>query len=135
MPPFCSMVRIARVQSRIRTDCPRTSDSSEASWRLGRKRRRVRLLAWLTLLPVSTPLPVIWQRRDIAGDLYPIGSGALWRGGADASSMLGLQGRAVLRAEQQVSHGGHRGRKRRSATRGEFDALRAKRLSLSFSVP
>jgi hypothetical protein len=25
------------------------------------------LLAWLTLLPLSTPLPVIWQRRDIFG--------------------------------------------------------------------
>src|SRR3954453_3908981 len=30
---------------------------------LGRKRRRVLLLAWLTLLPESTPLPVRLQRR------------------------------------------------------------------------
>jgi hypothetical protein len=30
---------------------------------LGRNLRRVLLFAWLTLLPVSTPLPVITQRR------------------------------------------------------------------------
>src|SRR5579883_1762994 len=66
MPPLCSTVRIARVESRIRTASPRVSDSIDVSCRLGRKRRRVLLLAWLTLLPVRTPLPVIWQRRDIA---------------------------------------------------------------------
>ena len=32
---------------------------------VGRKRRRLLLLAWLTLLPASTPLPEIMQRRDI----------------------------------------------------------------------
>src|SRR5271165_1188033 len=67
MPPLCSTVRIARVDRRRRTDAPSTSDSREVSCRLGRKRRRVLLLAWLTLLPVSTPLPVISQRRDIRG--------------------------------------------------------------------
>src|SRR5277367_6406152 len=67
MPPLCSTVRILRVQSRMRTEAPRMSDSSDVSCRLGRKRRRVLLLAWLTLLPLSTPLPVIWQRRDIFG--------------------------------------------------------------------
>ena len=77
MPPLYSMVRIARVDSRMRTCTPRTSDSSEVSCRFGRNLRRVRLLAWLTLLPVSTPLPVIWQRRDIVGDLDPIGGGGL----------------------------------------------------------
>jgi hypothetical protein len=39
------------------------------------------------LLPASTPLPVIWQRRDIAGDPYRVGSGGLWRSGRGASSL------------------------------------------------
>src|SRR5690242_7013105 len=60
------MVRIARVESRMRT-APSASDSTDVFCRLGRKRRRVRLLAWLTLLPASTVLPVISQRRDIGG--------------------------------------------------------------------
>src|ERR1039458_3224729 len=68
MPPLCSMVRMARVHRRRRTDEPSASDSSEVSCRLGRKRRRVLLLAWLTLLPACTPLPVISQRRDIFGN-------------------------------------------------------------------
>src|ERR1039457_2298986 len=67
MPPLCSMVRMARVHRRRRTAEPSASDSSEVSCRLGRKRRRVLLLAWLTLLPASTPLPVISQRRDMSG--------------------------------------------------------------------
>jgi hypothetical protein len=33
---------------------------------LGRKRRRVLLWAWLTLLPANTPLPVIAQRLAMA---------------------------------------------------------------------
>src|SRR3546814_20135812 len=48
-----------------RTIRPSASDSSAVSWTFGRKRRRVLLLAWLTLLPVITPLPVSWQRRAI----------------------------------------------------------------------
>src|ERR1700760_2823383 len=66
IPPLCSTVRIARVDSRMRTSCPRVSDNNDATCRFGRKRRRVLLLAWLTLLPDKTPLPVISQRRDIA---------------------------------------------------------------------
>src|SRR3954454_10397448 len=66
MPPLCSTVRMPRVDRRMRTSCPRLSDSSDVTWRFGRKRRRVLLLAWLTLLPLRTPLPVISQRRDIA---------------------------------------------------------------------
>src|SRR6201995_3394874 len=68
MPPLCSTVRMPRVDRRMRTSCPRLSDSSDVTWRFGRKRRRVLLLAWLTLLPLRTPLPVISQRRDIAHD-------------------------------------------------------------------
>src|ERR1700689_4652032 len=65
MPPLCSILRMARVDRRRRTEVPSASDSSELSCRLGRKRRRLLLLAWLTLLPLSTPLPVISQRRDM----------------------------------------------------------------------
>src|SRR5258708_34038482 len=53
------MVRIAFTVRRSRTGRPSASDSSETTCKLGRKRRLVLLLAWLTLLPVSTPLPVI----------------------------------------------------------------------------
>src|SRR4029077_8529262 len=60
-----STVRMPRVDRRSFTSAPRISDNSVVSCRFGRKRRRVLLLAWLTLLPVSTPLPVISQRRDI----------------------------------------------------------------------
>src|ERR1700689_4837420 len=59
------MVRMARVDRRRRKDWPSASDNSEVTWRLGKNRRRVLLLAWLTLLPLNTPLPVISQRRDI----------------------------------------------------------------------
>src|SRR5580658_6802632 len=59
------MVRMARVDRRRRKDWPSASDNSEVTWRLGRNRRRVLLLAWLTLLPLNTPFPVISQRRDI----------------------------------------------------------------------
>src|ERR1700760_819984 len=87
MPPLCSTVRMPRVDSRRRTAVPRMSDSSDVSCRFGRKRRRVRLLAWLTLLPASTPLPVIWQRRDIAEDPYRVGRGGVWRSPQGASSV------------------------------------------------
>src|SRR5215471_11010944 len=100
MPPLRSTVRIARVESRSRTSEPRISESSELSWRLGRKRRRVLLLAWLTLLPVSTPLPVISQRRDIAVNLDPNGRGALWPNGPGASS-------AVVTMQFPRTHAGH----------------------------
>src|SRR5262245_29009570 len=45
------------------------SEISDTLSRLGRKRRRVRLSAWLTVLPVITPLPVSSQRRAIVGIL------------------------------------------------------------------
>src|SRR5208282_5904372 len=63
------MVRMARVDSRNRTARSSASDSTEVTWRLGRKRRLVLLLAWLTLLPTSTPLPVMLHRRDMGKSL------------------------------------------------------------------
>src|SRR6185312_7983508 len=106
MPPLCSTVRIARVESRSRTAWPRISDSSDVSCRLGRKRRRVLLLAWLTLLPDNTPLPVISQRRDIAlGPSVQIGRRGLWRQRLPAS-------RNAVRGSPSVSSDplrGHRG--------------------------
>src|SRR5579862_7934009 len=60
------MVRMAFTVRRRRTRWPSASESIVVSCRLGRKRRRVLLLAWLTLLPVSTPLPVMLQRRAMA---------------------------------------------------------------------
>src|SRR5882757_6793524 len=60
------MVRMPLVLRRIRTDTPRTSETSEVVCRFGRNRRRVLFLAWLTLLPLITPLPVTWQRRAMA---------------------------------------------------------------------
>src|SRR3990170_2753189 len=50
----------------IRTRFFSASLSSVTLQRLGRKRRLVRRLAWLTLLPVSTALPVSSQRRAMA---------------------------------------------------------------------
>src|SRR5690606_2030821 len=44
---------------------PSFSDSSETSFRFGRNRRRVLLLAWDTLLPLIGPLPVSSQTRDM----------------------------------------------------------------------
>src|SRR5665213_2424812 len=58
------MVRIALVDRRSRT-VPSASDRIEASCRFGMNRRLVLLLAWLTLLPTSTPLPVMTHRRAI----------------------------------------------------------------------
>ncbi len=49
--------RRQRVQTRTRRTVPATR--ARTRWRLGRKRRRVLLLAWLTLLPVVGPLPQI----------------------------------------------------------------------------
>ena len=64
-PPRCSTVRTAWAEIRSRMLSPRVS-LNKCRWRrLGRKRRLVLLLAWLTLLPVNTPLPVRMQRRAI----------------------------------------------------------------------
>ena len=73
-------IRMRLTTRAIRTAMPRMSDNSDVSCRLGRKRRRVRLLAWLTLLPLSTPLPVIWQRRDISLVTLVRSEGAAYRG-------------------------------------------------------
>src|SRR5437870_2890959 len=62
MPPLYSIVRIAAAERRIRTG-PKTSDSTEIVCRLGRKRRFVLTLEWLTLWPTWTPLPVTGHLR------------------------------------------------------------------------
>src|SRR5579871_1714412 len=60
------MVRRPRVVTRKETQ--RRSDSSQKRWlcRLGRKRRRLRLFACETVLPVFGRFPVTWQTRDMA---------------------------------------------------------------------
>src|ERR1043166_6935679 len=67
MPPLNSIVRIAAAESRSRTG-PSTSDNTEIVCKLGRKRRFVLMLEWLTLWPTWTPLPVtghLHARREI----------------------------------------------------------------------
>src|SRR6185503_11378175 len=64
-PPRCSTERSALAEMRSFTVRPSTSEISDTLSRLGRKRRLVRLMAWLTLLPTITPLPVNSQRRAI----------------------------------------------------------------------
>src|SRR5262249_46836543 len=61
-PPFFSIVRIAVVLRRSRTG-PSASESSDSVCRLGRKRRFVLMLEWLTLWPTCTPLPVTGHLR------------------------------------------------------------------------
>src|SRR5260370_34797567 len=65
MPPLYSIVRIAAVERRSRTG-PSTSDNTEIVCRLGRKRRFVLTLEWLTLWPTWTPLPVTGHLRAIS---------------------------------------------------------------------
>src|SRR3990170_1570108 len=67
-PPRCSTERKAWALIVIRTRFFSASLSSVTLQRFGRKRRLVRRLAWLTLLPVSTALPVSSQRRAIVLD-------------------------------------------------------------------
>src|SRR5690606_26413682 len=69
-PPRCSTERSAWALIRIRTRWPSASLISVTWHRLGRNRRFALLLAWLTLLPTSTALPVSSHRRDIAFVLF-----------------------------------------------------------------
>src|SRR5207248_11444604 len=64
MPPLCSIVRIAAALIRSGI-APSTSESTETYCKLGRKRRFVLILEWLTLCPTWTPLPVITHFRAI----------------------------------------------------------------------
>src|SRR6478609_4646542 len=63
--PFLSMVRSACAETFSFTQRFSLATQKRRSCRLGRKRRRVLLLACETLLPVCTPLPVTWHTRDI----------------------------------------------------------------------
>ena len=56
--------RMQRVQTSSFFTPPPTF--ARTDWRLGFHRRRVRLLAWLTVLPVDGPLPQISQVRAIS---------------------------------------------------------------------
>ena len=62
---FVSLPRRAAAEMRNLNPRPNVSDCSVTSFRFGKKRRRVLLLAWLTLLPVIGPFPVNSQRRDM----------------------------------------------------------------------
>src|SRR5690606_4331201 len=64
--PFLSMVRSACAETRSLTQRFSLATQKRRSCRLGRKRRRVLLLACETLLPVCTRLPETWHTRDIA---------------------------------------------------------------------
>src|SRR5690606_26758740 len=64
--PFLSMVRMAAAETRSFTQRFSLATQKRRSCRLGRKRRRALLLAWETLLPVLTRLPVTWQVLDMA---------------------------------------------------------------------
>src|SRR5258708_32590932 len=66
MPPLCSMVFMPRGVIRRRTVWPSASDRTEPTCRLDMNRRRVLLLAGLTLLPYWTALPDRAQRRGMA---------------------------------------------------------------------
>src|SRR5690606_26812566 len=63
--PFLSMVRSACAETFSLIQRFSLATQKRRSCRLGRKRRRVLLLACETLLPVCTPLPVTWHTRDI----------------------------------------------------------------------
>src|SRR6056297_2014546 len=63
--PLRSMMRRPCWETRSFTKRRSLSTQMRWVWRLGRKRRRDLLFAWDTLLPVSGPLPVTWQTRDM----------------------------------------------------------------------
>src|SRR5262249_25839502 len=64
-PPLWSTLLIALVETRSRTFRPTTSEMKVTLQRLGRNRRLVLMLEWLTLWPVRGALAVSSQRRDI----------------------------------------------------------------------
>src|ERR1700722_6556004 len=65
MPPLCSIVRMPLAVRRMETRVPRISDGNEQTCRFGCQRRRVLLLAWLTLLPKCGFLPLTEHTRAI----------------------------------------------------------------------
>src|SRR5690606_33086567 len=74
-PPRCSTERSAWALTFRRIGCASTSLRKVTAHRFGRNRRRVLLLAWLTLLPVWTVLPVSSQRRAMR---YAPTRGIVW---------------------------------------------------------
>src|SRR5207302_817037 len=65
-PPRWSTVLNACAETRSFTERPSVSDIKVTFNRLGRNRRLVLRLEWLTLCPTCAPLPVSSQRRDMA---------------------------------------------------------------------
>src|SRR5579863_6907273 len=101
------MLRIACGVSRNRTAPPSASESSEIICRLGRKRRFVLLLAWLTLLPTWTPLPVMMHLRAMAAPRIR----SLWQNAARGlvstpSSPVASSRAAGGKGGEQVAGGG-----------------------------
>src|ERR1700744_2351038 len=80
--PRFSMVRRPRVLTRKLRKRFSASDQNRWLCKLGKKRRRLRLFACETALPVLGPLPVTWQTRDMAKPLrWKLGeSRALYQG-------------------------------------------------------
>src|SRR6266702_6620549 len=65
-PPRWSTVLKACADTRSRTERPSASEINVTLRRLGRNRRLVLRLEWLTLCPTCAPLPVRSHRRDMA---------------------------------------------------------------------
>src|SRR4051795_3568593 len=84
----------------MRTACPSASESSEVTWRFGRKRRLVLLLAWLTLWPTWTPLPVIAHFLAISKDLQPEREPPRAPGGRRARGAVSRPGRRAGQASR-----------------------------------
>ena len=65
-PPRWSTVRSAAADTRSRKDRPNTSEINVTSFRFGRNRRFVLLLAWETLFPTIGRLPLSSHTRDMS---------------------------------------------------------------------
>src|SRR5690606_22832150 len=76
--PFLSIVRMALVETRRRTQRFSLSTQNRRDCRLGKKRRLVLLFACETLLPTIGPLPVTWHTRAMIIPL-DLNSAAMYR--------------------------------------------------------
>src|SRR5688500_12929206 len=84
------------------------SEISVTLRRFGRKRRRVLLLAWLTLLPDITALPVSSQARDIFQATFKSRTGQMnvahqkgWRAVSSSGRMEELAFHSVIFGKRQ----------------------------------
>src|SRR5690606_17856629 len=95
--PFLSMVRSACAETFSLIQRFSLATQKRRSCRLGRKRRRVLLLACETLLPVCTPLPVTWHTRDITHLDRSVG-------GPRSSGTLGPAGQRTVSGAQRAGN-------------------------------